>query len=85
MTVKQAATDACVCQAVVRAWVASGLLTAYRLGMPGKRGKILIRGDDLAALLATFRVMKERPVSAPTAAKPTKPKFKLRHVRLPPP
>ena len=55
LTVKEAALRACVCEALVREWVASGQLAHYRLGAKGRRGKIMIAVEDLDGLLAELR------------------------------
>jgi excisionase family DNA binding protein len=56
LSVRQAAERAGVCEAIVYAWVAGGRLVHYRLGAPGKRGKIAIKESDLDDFLADFRV-----------------------------
>lgn len=77
MTIKEAAAHACVSESIIRAWVASGLLAHYRLGAPGKRGKIVIKVEDLDAFLARQRVEKAAPV--PTVKKP---KVAFRHLKV---
>jgi hypothetical protein len=77
MNIKQAAAHASVSESIVRAWVASGLLAHYRLGMPGKRGKIAIKVEDLDAFLARQRVEKAAPVP-----KVAKPKTVFRHLKV---
>ena len=79
-SVKAAAEHATVSEGIIRAWVASGLLPHYRLGAPGKRGKIAIAVDDLEALLASLKVGRVEPVPVP-APKVVTPKY--RHLRLP--
>ena len=78
MTVKQAAAYACVCESVVRGWVASRKLAHYRLGLG--RGKIIIERDDLDALLASFKVTKKGPEPAKAPARPRQ--VTLRHLRV---
>lgn len=77
MTVKQAAAYCCVCESVIRGWVATGKLPHYRLGL--KRGKIMIERDDLDALLASFKVTPTTPEPVPAPAL-GRPEFK--HLRL---
>ena len=55
LTVKEAALEAQVCVSLIYAWVASGILPAYRLGSPGRRGKILIDPEDLRTTKASFK------------------------------
>ena len=73
LSVNQAAARACVCDTVVRAWVAAGLLPAFRLGMPGRRGKIMIDPDDLDQCLASFKTTATPPPARPngSCARPT--------------
>lgn len=65
LTVKEAAKTAGVCEGVVRAWVASGKLPHFRLGRPGRRGKIVIASEDLSGFLTALRtggqVVKPKP------------------------
>lgn len=77
MTIKEAAAYADVCEAIVRTWVKSGLLPHYRLGAPGRRGKITVKVEDLDAFLARQRVEK-----APPAPKAAKPKAVFRHLKV---
>jgi predicted site-specific integrase-resolvase len=77
MTIKEVAAHADVCEAIVRAWVKSGLLPHYRLGAPGRRGKITVKVEDLNAFLASQRVEKAAP-----APKVTKPKAVFRHLNV---
>jgi hypothetical protein len=70
LTVSEAAGRACVCDNVVRAWVAAGLLPALRLGMPGRRGKIMIDPDDLDQCLASFKTTATPPPPRPAGAGP---------------
>jgi excisionase family DNA binding protein len=55
VTVKQAASKACVSASLVYEWCQSGSLPHYRFGRPGKRGKILIDEADLQGFLAGCR------------------------------
>jgi hypothetical protein len=77
ITVKAAAIHASVSESIIRAWVASGLLVHYRLGAPGKRGKIAIKLEDLEAFLAGRRVE-----NTPPAPKVKKPKVAFRHLKV---
>lgn len=56
LSVKQAAKRAGVSPGVVYAWIAAKSLPCYRLGMPGKRGKVLIEEADLDRFLASCKV-----------------------------
>lgn len=56
LTVKQAADRAGVSPALVYQWCDERRLVHYRLGGQGKRGKVMIDPDDLAAFLETCRV-----------------------------
>jgi hypothetical protein len=80
LSVKQAAAHASVCESIVRAWVRSGSLAHYRLGVPGKRGKIAIRVEDLDAVMAGCKVCEKGP--ATPVAKPPKAKTAFRHLRI---
>jgi hypothetical protein len=64
VTVREAAIHACVCESIVRSWVASGQLPHSRIGTLGKRGKIVIAKEDLDGFLANFKVAKKSPVPA---------------------
>lgn len=70
LSVTEAAARACVCDTVVRAWVAAGLLPAFRLGMPGCRGKIMIDPDDLDQCLASFKTTTTPPPVRPAGPAP---------------
>lgn len=86
LSVKQCAARACVCESLVRGWIAAGRLPHYRLGLPGKRGKIAVAVEDLDGLLASFRVGVKSPVpeAAPKpVAMPAAAQVKLKHLRLP--
>jgi excisionase family DNA binding protein len=80
LTVKQAAERLGVCPALVYDWCSSRLLPHFRLGSRGKRGKILIREEDLDRYLEASRVGAE--VSKPPP--PQKPAFTPKHLRLKP-
>lgn len=81
MNVKEASEYACVCENVIRSWITADLLPHYRLGVAGKRGKIVIMQEDLDGVLASFKVSRRvpEPVKAPVARKPI-----LRHLKLKP-
>jgi excisionase family DNA binding protein len=61
LTVTESARRAGVSTGVVYAWIAAKLLPVYRLGMPGKRGKVLIEESDLEAFLASCKVAANGP------------------------
>ena len=79
LSVKECAEHATVCESVVRGWITSGLLPHYRLGLPGKRGKIAVAVEDLDGLMASFKVGRKEPepVEIPAPAK-----SEFRHLRL---
>ena len=79
LTVKAAAARAAVSESLIYAWCADGTLPHMRVGRKGKRGKILIAGEDLDGVLASFKV------STPPSRPATKPIMKpppLKHVQL---
>ena len=51
LTVKQAAARAAVSPSLIYGLCQQGRLPHVRLGLPGRRGCIRIREDDLAALM----------------------------------
>lgn len=77
-SVKAAAAHACVCQSIIRQWIAAGTLPHFRLGAPGSRGKIVIAVEDLDQFLAAFKVTKKEP--EPIKALAPRPVFK--HLNL---
>jgi excisionase family DNA binding protein len=79
MTVAEAAVHATVSEALIRQWVREGTLPHFRLGAKGRRGKIMIRVEDLDGVLANFKVERKapEPVKAPV---PRQSAFK--HLRL---
>jgi hypothetical protein len=79
MTVAEAAVHACVCESIIRQWIASGVLAHYRLGAPGRRGKIVIAVEDLDSVLATFKVSKKEPEPAKA---PAPPRSAFQHLKL---
>lgn len=81
LTVAEAAVRACVSEGVIRGWISSGQLPHYRLGMPGRRGKIVIEVEDLDGVLASFKVGKKKP-EPPKAPAPRPPV--LKHLSLRP-
>jgi excisionase family DNA binding protein len=56
LTPKQAAERANVSVSLIYAWCNTGALPHYRLGRPGKRGKIVIDEADFERFLATLKV-----------------------------
>jgi hypothetical protein len=60
-------------------WIESGMLTHYRLGSKGSRGRIRIAEGDLDAFLASMR--KEGGQASMPAAKIKR--VKLAHLHLP--
>ena len=83
LSVKECAEHATVCESVVRGWITSGLLPHYRLGLPGKRGKIVILIEDLNRLIASFKVERKRPEAIRPPAQKSPTSLRLRHLRLP--
>lgn len=71
LTPKQAAERAVVSLSLVYQWCQDGVLVHYRLGRPGKRGRIRIEETDLTVFLETCR--KE---AGPPAA------LRLKHIKL---
>ncbi|HLJ92900.1 MAG TPA: helix-turn-helix domain-containing protein [Gemmataceae bacterium] len=55
MTVKQAAEQLGVSTGLIYAWCRLGVLAHERYGMPGRRGVIRIREEDLAAFAEQCR------------------------------
>jgi excisionase family DNA binding protein len=80
LTVKEAAARSRVGTTVVYAWVASGVLPSYRVGLPGRRGKILIAGTDLEATVETFKV--DHPPTVPANRKRGAAALALKHLSL---
>ncbi len=78
LSLKEAAQAAGMCVSTLRLWVRSGDLPHYRLGAPGRRGKIVIDIADLDAFLEQLKVVKQEP--APKSA--PAPKFTFKHLRL---
>ncbi len=72
VTPKQAAQKTGVSDSLVYEWCALGLLTHYRFGKPGRRGKILIDETELEAFLA-----KCKQPGRPHEAAPV-----LKHIKL---
>jgi excisionase family DNA binding protein len=61
LSVREAAARAGVSEGLVYSWIGTGMLSCYRLGAKGKRGKIVIAVADLDAFLARCRVEAEKP------------------------
>lgn len=72
LTPQQAAARAVVSLSLIYQWCQDGVLVHYRLGRPGKRGRIRIEESDLEAFLVTCK--KE----SGQAAAP----LRLKHIRL---
>jgi hypothetical protein len=81
LTVRQAAQRACVCPSIVYGWVATKVLAHFRLGAPGKRGKIVISEQDLDAFLQSQRVGPERLKAVPAPPQPPQ-RLRLKNLRL---
>lgn len=80
---KAAAAQACCSVTLVYQWVAAGTLPAYRVGAPGKRGKILIAPADLHATLESFKSGGRPATPPPPSPAPLPPAPpRLRHLRL---
>jgi excisionase family DNA binding protein len=52
LTVQQAAEQIGVSGSLIYEWCHAGLLPHYRFGRPGRRGKVMIDSDELAAFVA---------------------------------
>ena len=79
LSVTEASARACVCDTVVLGWVAAGLLPAFRLGMPGRRGETMIDPDDLDQCLASFKTtakLSGLPRAADVTPRPLSPHLK---------
>lgn len=70
LTPKQAAEKIGVSDSLIYEWCSQGLLTHYRFGRKGRRGKILIEEKDLDAFLDACR------------QEPAPPAPPLKHIRL---
>jgi excisionase family DNA binding protein len=55
LSVKQASESAGVSESLVYEWCSQRLLPHYRLGAPGRRGKVMIDENDLQAFLLSCR------------------------------
>jgi excisionase family DNA binding protein len=71
LTVRQVAEKIGVSDSLVYEWCSQGLLSHYRFGKPGRRGKILIDEAELEGFLAAHR-QEARPQTVPP----------LKHIRL---
>jgi excisionase family DNA binding protein len=78
LSVAEAAARAGVSKGLVYGWIESGMLSCYRLGAKGRRGKILIAIADLDAFLAQCRVEAAKPKPPPCP----KPRQVFKHVRV---
>jgi excisionase family DNA binding protein len=72
LTPKQAAERARVSTSLVYQWCQDRVLVHYRLGRPGKRGRIRIEEADLEAFLGSCKREGETPLPAMT----------LKHIKL---
>ena len=79
LTVREAAKRAGVCPSLVYHWCSAKLLSHYRVGGMGRRGKIVIDDADLESFLQKFRV--EAEVATPKPP-PRPPKLALKHLSL---
>jgi excisionase family DNA binding protein len=76
LTPRQCAAKLGISVNLVYSWIESKLLSHYRAGMKGRRGKILIAEGDLTAFWESLRVEAEAP-------KPrTPPPSSLKHIKL---
>ncbi len=73
LSAKDVATRLGVSDSLVYAWCAAGALPHYRLGRPGRRGRIVIEEADLQAFLAGRKERRADPAAAPLA---------LKHIKL---
>ena len=81
-TVKEVAERAGVSAGLVYDWIASGMLSHYRMGRSGRRGGIRVNEADLDAFLLTFRQGAAEPrARKPPAPAPSKRRFKHLSVR----
>jgi excisionase family DNA binding protein len=78
LTVKEVAKQTRVCERIVRGWITSGELAHIPLGARGRRGKIMVDSDDLAAFINSRKVKRKEP--APKTAPARKQVFK--HLRV---
>lgn len=78
MTVKQAAERLGVSQSLVYMLCEGRQLAHRRIGAKGKRGKIIILEEDIAAFLESIKVEARHTPEGPTMAMP-----RLKHLRLP--
>src|SRR5262249_46328582 len=68
LTVRQAALRACVSESLVYRWCAEGSLPHFRVGAKGRRGKLLIKEEELDAFLDSFRGLARTPAGSPPSA-----------------
>ena len=81
LTVKNVAERAGVSATLVYDWVASGMLTHYRMGRAGSRGGVRVAEADLEAFLLTLRQGPEPRKANPPAPNPSKRRFKHLSIR----
>ena len=78
LTVAEAALRLHISQKIVRGWIKEGRLVHYRMGAKGKRGKILIKEEDLDLLLESLKVVANVPKPIRRSPKP----IVLKHIKL---
>jgi excisionase family DNA binding protein len=78
LSVREAAALAGVSEGLVYSWIEAGMLSCYRLGAKGKRGKIVIAAADLDAFLAQCRVEAVKPKPQP----PPRSRQAFKHLRV---
>jgi excisionase family DNA binding protein len=85
LSVTEAAEYLGTCPSVVYGLVNQKAIPHYRIGLPGRRGKIVLLKSDLDAHLARCRVEGEEPKMPRRATPPRHPvPVKLRHIDLSP-
>jgi excisionase family DNA binding protein len=76
LTPRAAAAKLGVSVSLIYSWTESKLLSHYRAGMKGRRGKILIAEGDLMAFWESLKVEAEGPKQR------TPPPSSLKHIKL---
>jgi excisionase family DNA binding protein len=82
-SVRDAAKYLGTCPSVVYALVQARAIPHYRVGLPGRRGRIVILQDDCDDYLRAHRVEAAGPGSVPARASMKSEKIKLRHLTMP--
>jgi len=72
LTIRESAQRLGVSPSLVYAWCRKKLLTHFRFGRPGNRGKILVPEEELASFTERFKVTPESAL----------PPIRLKHIRL---